>query len=201
MSQFVSKRFVFPPGPSARVIVFTTTTHGLAEYAKQQGIRNTQNRAETAVSLALIAYGQHPDEHEHDGDVRRTLRDILGATLASAAAGEKVSERIARFRAPGNVRSIRGLMEWYLNGRFPLTDADSLARMSISSDEYDSSDGAGRTAGRSDGRAQLSGKRKRSAKSNDEGDNGETEHNSNITDGDKDGDGKTDGDAKRQRLT
>ncbi|KAI1366955.1 hypothetical protein F5Y08DRAFT_109311 [Xylaria arbuscula] len=126
---YVTRNFKLPPGPSARKIIFVAATHGLAEHAKQLGVRTATN-VSMAVSMALIAFGRHPDK---DDDVRKTLMSMLGAS--SDSEGESVAARIIGYHAPEHVKTVKHLIEWYLNSIYPATARDKFWHRAWCEDE------------------------------------------------------------------
>ncbi|KAI0195309.1 hypothetical protein EV127DRAFT_477837 [Xylaria flabelliformis] len=118
---YVKKYFRLPPGVSARVIAFLPHTRGLFEYASHLGIRTVQGKVATAISMALVAFGQHPDHHP---DVRDQLLDMFGHRLRPGMEPETVAKRIARFGAPKS-------------SMFARSDAEKSMLMAFSDEEDD----------------------------------------------------------------
>ncbi|KAI1734491.1 hypothetical protein F4680DRAFT_340378 [Xylaria scruposa] len=133
-TMYAKKIFRLPPGASARVITFLPHTRGLVEYAGHLGLQTRMGTVETAISMALVAFGQHPDHHP---DVRVRLRDLFGYKRYSNMEPETVPERIARFGAPKNVKTASNLVEWYMESIFPRSDVDLSILMAWSDDEHD----------------------------------------------------------------
>ncbi|KAJ2980743.1 hypothetical protein NUW58_g6869 [Xylaria curta] len=132
--KYVRKPFTLPPGPPSRVIIFLPETKGLREYANQLGLRTWGRLVDMAISMAFIAFGQHPDSHQ---DIRDQLVDAFGHGHRMYNPNEKIRERIARYNAPRSIRTAAGLVQWYLEERFPAPEWVSLPQDWDDSDDND----------------------------------------------------------------
>ncbi|KAJ8129788.1 hypothetical protein O1611_g3842 [Lasiodiplodia mahajangana] len=95
-----------PPGVPARLIIFVPSSKSLIKYASHFGIRTSINKTHIAVSMALVAFGKHPDHHPN---VQNTLRNMFSRKLHPSVENKSVAQQIARFGAPGHVKSIKAL--------------------------------------------------------------------------------------------
>ncbi|KAI1127021.1 hypothetical protein F5Y10DRAFT_266600 [Nemania abortiva] len=129
--KFARKVFRLPPGPPSRIIVFLPETPGLLEHANQLGLYFCQP-VHLAISMALIAFGKHPDEYP---EMREELVDVFGCRGVNGR--ERVPERIKRFDAPKRVKTAAGLVQWYLEERFPAPSLTYLPRGWDSDDDDD----------------------------------------------------------------